>query len=120
MNPFRIALVCLAALCLTGALGSTEDRLQQARNLGKAFYENPTTANEAVAELKKAVDLAPSSNPEKLNYALALLRANKADQAIPILKQVQKADPKLPHTWFNLGIYYRKSGDAAPASSGLS
>src|SRR5579872_1022816 len=115
MNTSRIPLVCLAALCLTGATPSVEDRLQQARNLGKAFYENPTTANEAVAEFKKALDLAPGSNREKLNYALALLRAGKAPQAITLLKEVQKSDPKLPHTWFNLGIYDRKAGDAEHA-----
>ena len=32
-----------------------------------------------------------------------------------LLKDVQKRDPKLPHTWFNLGIYYRKNGDAEQA-----
>ncbi|MDE3196847.1 MAG: tetratricopeptide repeat protein, partial [Acidobacteriota bacterium] len=115
MNPSRIALVCSVALCLTGATPSVEDRLQQARNLGKAFYENPTTANEAVAEFQQALDLAPHSNAEKLNYALALLHDNKAEQAVAILKEVQKADPQLPHTWFNLGIYYRKAGDAEAA-----
>ncbi|HXU46102.1 MAG TPA: hypothetical protein VN783_11300, partial [Thermoanaerobaculia bacterium] len=35
------------------------ERLWHHRNLGKAFYENPTTQYEAVEELKKALDLAP-------------------------------------------------------------
>ena len=101
------------SIFLTGAAApSVEERLEQSRNLGKAFYENPTTASESVAEFKKAFDLAPNSNREKLNYALALLHAGKAEQAVTLLKEVQKADPKLPHTWFNLGIYYRKNGDA--------
>ena len=30
-----------------------EDRLWQHRNLGKAFYENPTTQAQAVVEFKK-------------------------------------------------------------------
>ncbi len=111
----RILLCALAALFLSGATPSIEERLEQNRNLGKAFFENPTTANEAVAEFKKALDLAPKSNREKLNYALALLHAGKAEQAVTLLKEVQKSDPKLPHTWFNLGVYYRKNGDAAPA-----
>ena len=97
------------------AATSTEERLEQFRNLGKAFYENPTTANESVAEFKKALDLAPKSNREKLNYALALMHAGKQDQGIVLLAEVQKAEPKLPHTWFNLGIYYRKNGDAEKA-----
>ncbi|MGD1071524.1 MAG: tetratricopeptide repeat protein [Bryobacteraceae bacterium] len=104
--------VCMAMLLSGAAPPSAEERLEQARNLGKAFYENPTTANEAVAEFKKALDLAPNSNREKLNYALALLRADKAPQAVALLRQVQSSDPKLPHTWFNLGIYYRRNGNA--------
>jgi tetratricopeptide (TPR) repeat protein len=99
-------------LLLTGATPSTEERLEQSRNLGKAFFENPTTANESVAEFKKALDLAPNSTREQLNYALALLHAGKADQAVPLLKSIQQRDPKLPHTWFNLGIWYRKGGEA--------
>ena len=36
-----------------------QDLLWHYRNLGKAFYENPTTQKESVAEFKKALDLAP-------------------------------------------------------------
>ena len=89
--------------------------LAQHRNLGKAFYENPTTHTEAVAEFKKALDLAPDSLQDKLNYGLALLREGKSDEAVALLKDVQKRDPSLPHTWFNLGIYYKKAGDADAA-----
>jgi hypothetical protein len=52
-----------------------EDRLWHYRNLGKAFYENPTTQAQAVDEFKKALDLSPKSKREQLNYGLALLRA---------------------------------------------
>jgi Flp pilus assembly protein TadD len=85
--------------------------MEQSRSLGKAFFENPTTANEAIAEFKKALDLNPNSDREKLNYALALLHGGKTDEAVRLLKAVQQHDPKLPHTWFNLGIYYRKNND---------
>jgi len=84
--------------------------LEQHRNLGKAFFENPTTHDEAIAEFKKALDLAPDSVREKLNYALALMHGNRAAEGIALLDQVQKLDPSLPHTWFNLGIYYKKAG----------
>ena len=86
--------------------------LAQHRNLGKAFYENPTTQAEAVVEFKKALDLAPNSVREKLNYGLALLRAGRSQEGEAQLKDVQRLDPKLPHSWFNLGIYYKKAGDA--------
>src|SRR5579862_4568369 len=58
---------------------NNENLLRQHRNLGKAFYENPTTKQEAVQEFQQALALAPDSAREKLNYALALLRASGHD-----------------------------------------
>jgi len=92
-----------------------EDRLWRHRNLGKAFYENPTTQTQAAAEFQKALQLAPNSRREQLNYGLALLRAGKTPEALAELEKVQKASPELPHTWFNLGIVYKKEGDFAKA-----
>jgi len=83
--------------------------IERHRNLGKAFFENPTTHVEAIAEFKKALDLAPNSTREKLNYALALIHGNRVPEGVALLEQVQRLDPSLPHTWFNLGIYYKKS-----------
>ncbi len=87
-----------------------EEQLTAERNLGKAFYENPTTQAEAVEEFKKALDLNPDSVREQLNYGLALLRAAKTKEAVAILEKVQKQDSSLPYTWFNLGIYYKREG----------
>jgi len=84
------------------------DELWHHRNLGKAFYENPTTQRQAVDEFKKALALAPGSARERLNYALSLLRAGQTADAIAELQRVQQQDPSLPHTWFNLGIAYKK------------
>jgi tetratricopeptide (TPR) repeat protein len=92
----------------TGA--SREEEIWQHRNLGKAFYENPTTPNEAIAEFKKALDLSPDSPREQLNYALALLRTSRTAEALERLLAVQKRAPEIPHTWFNLGIQYKKEG----------
>ncbi|MBI2820929.1 MAG: VCBS repeat-containing protein [Acidobacteria bacterium] len=85
-----------------------EERIWQHRNLGKAFFENPTTQLQAVDEFSKALDLAPDSSRERLNYALALLRAGKMEEGMAELQKVQQQDPALPHTWFNLGIVYKK------------
>ena len=92
-----------------------DPRLWQHRNLGKAFYENPTMHAEAVAELKQALALAPDSPRDQLNYGLALLRQGDTDAATAELLKVQKSDPKLPHTWFNLGILYKKENDTGKA-----
>ncbi len=111
----RLLLAAGVVLLWSAETPSVEERLARHRNLGKAFYENPTTQAEAVVEFRHALNLAPKSPREKLNYGLALLRAGKNDEAVAALKDVQQTDPKLPHTWFNLGIAYKKSGDIPDA-----
>jgi tetratricopeptide (TPR) repeat protein len=114
--PFAVAvLVVLAAgaLARAAAVRSTPEpeALWHHRNLGKAFYENPTTQAQAVEELKKALDLAPGSASERLNYGLALLRAGRVDDGIAQLLEVQRQDPAIPHTWFNLGMAWKRASD---------
>lgn len=87
------------------------EELWHHRNLGKAFYENPTTQLLAVDEFKKALDLAPDSARERVNYGLALLRAGKTQEGINELQKAQKQDPTIPHTWFNLGIAYKRDSE---------
>ena len=80
--------------CLASAVGvlllgfqaarrAQQDRLAQARNLGKAFYENPTTQIQAVDEFKKALDMVPDSARERVNYGSALLHAAKTAEGSP-------------------------------------
>ena len=109
---FPAALACAAALVFQAAQppGAVEERLWRHRNLGKAFYENPTTHLEAVEEFRRALELAPGSFRERLNYGLALLRAGSVKEGIAELEKAQKQDPSLPHTWFNLGIAYKREG----------
>ncbi len=105
-----IALVC--ALFLVAAdIPQSENRLWEHRNLGKAFYENPDTHTQAVDELRAALQLAPNSVRERINYGLALLRAGQTDAGMNELIRAQKQDPSIPHTWFNLGIAYKRAGD---------
>ncbi len=106
-----------AAVLMWGAAEPKADLLQQHRNLGKAFYENPTTQAEAVTEFKQAMELAPDSIPDRLNYALALLRAGSAAEAVPILEEIERRDPSLPHPWFNLGIYFKQNNELAKATA---
>ncbi len=113
-----IAILAIAVVSNTACSRPADPALlEQHRNLGKAFYENPTTHAEAVAEFQAALGLAPDSVREQLNYALALLRADREAEAVDLLTQVQRRDPTLPHTWFNLGIYYKQQGDTDLASA---
>jgi Tfp pilus assembly protein PilF len=100
--------VLLAGLLERRAAGQADDALWHHRNLGKAFYENPTTQQLAVDEFRKALELAPDSARERVNYGLALLRAAKVEEGMAELLRAQKQDPSIPHTWFNLGIAYKK------------
>ena len=116
MHPFRIVLPVLGASALAWILLAQPVRPDQTqlwhhRNLGKAFYENPTTQQQAVDEFRKALTLAPGSLRERVNYGLALVRAGDVPGGITELRKAQQMDPKLPHTWFNLGIQLKKQGD---------
>lgn len=87
------------------------DALAQHRNLGKAFYENPTTHKEAVEEFRRALALAPASAVERVNYGLALLRAARTAEGIAELERAQRQDPSIPNTWFTLGIEFKKAAE---------
>ncbi len=69
--------ITLALAFLALGASPSQDKLWHLRNLGKAFYENPTTQREAVEQFKQALDLAPNSARERVNYGLALLRAGE-------------------------------------------
>ena len=89
--------------------------LQEARNLGKAFYETPGSSQQAVEQLKKALEMSPGSAREHLNYGLALLRAGQREEGMAEVVKAQKTDRALPHTYFNLGIEYKKAGEVEKA-----
>ncbi len=114
MRSFAVAGI-LASVC--AAIGMQVDspkpneKLWEYRNLGKAFYENPDTHVQAAEEERKALELAPESVLDRVNYGLALLRAGQTDQGTAELLKAQKQDASVPHTWFNLGIVYKDAGD---------
>jgi len=111
-----LACTVLAAWpCLAQAEAGQDDLLWHHRNLGKAFYENPTTQDEAVEEFRQALALAPASPRERLNYALALLKAGKTGEGVAELEKVQQQAPELPQTWFNLGIAWKRDAQYGKA-----
>jgi len=113
-NPvlLMIAAVVLGASVLCEA---SEEELWHHRNLGKAFYENAATQYQAVDEFRKALEIAPNSARERVNYGLALLRAGNVEAGIAGLERAQEQDPGIPHTWFNLGIAYKRASRYEPA-----
>ncbi len=106
-----LAAAGVAGLLVAQSTRTADAQLQRYRNLGKAFYENPATQPQAVGEFKKALDLAPNSLRERINYGLSLLRAGNAKDGIAELEKAQKQDPTSPYTWFNLAVAYKRQGD---------
>lgn len=96
---------------------SNEQQTERARlrNLGKAFYENPTTRGEAVEVLRQAWQIDPTSSCDHANYAMALLRVGQTAAGVAELEQVQRHDPSLPHSYFNLAIAYKDESRRAEA-----
>lgn len=114
MRSFRIlapALALCAFWTIAAVNPATENALWEHRNLGKAFYENPDTHLQAADQLHAALELAPDSVRERINYGLGLLHSGKTEAGVAELLQAQKQDPSIPHTWFNLGIVYKRAGD---------
>jgi len=110
-----LATLMLVALLVAQGPRPDQGQLWHHRNLGKAFYENPTTQRQAVNEFRKALGLAPDSIRERINYGLALLRAGDMTAGVAELQKAQKSDPKIPHTWFNLGVALKKEGELEAA-----
>ena len=102
-----------ALLCALAVFSASpaEDRLWHLRNLGKAFYENPTTQTEAVEQFRQALAFSPTSSRELVNYGLALLKAGESQKGIDALTRAQKQDPAIPHTWFSLGVQAKRAGE---------
>jgi tetratricopeptide (TPR) repeat protein len=102
----------LAALLVFAQTGvDTATQLARHRNLGKAFFENPTTHELSAAEFGKAVALPGATTADRVNFGIALLAAGKTNEGIAELERAQRQDAAIPHTWFNLGIQYKKAGD---------
>lgn len=106
-------------LLLFALLAAGDERLARHRNLGKAFFENPTTQAQAVAEFQKALALQPESARERLNLGIAYLANGQTAEGIAEIERVQKQDRSMPHTWWNLGIQYKKAGEYEKAQRQL-
>lgn len=112
--PFACAIVLVGFSSLwqePNTEARKRDEILHHHNLGKAYYENPTTQLQAVEEFRQALDLVPDSISERVNYGLALLRAGKVDVGVAELEKAQRRDPSNPYTWFNLGVVFKKQSD---------
>ena len=118
VSPVFVGLA--AAFLLLAPSNSKQEEIQRHRNLGKALFENPISVAQAPEEFKKALDLAPNSDRDRLNYGITLMKAGHVPEGMAELLKVEKTSPQLPHPWFNLGIEYIREGEADKAIAQLS
>ena len=81
--------------------------LQTLRNVGKAYYEQAKYA-EAIDEFRKVIASGNAAATDYLNLGLALMQANKLDEALGSLTTAKQMDPKLVPADYNLGILYKR------------
>ncbi len=56
----------------------------------------------------------------RLNHGVALLNLQKVDEAKALLEDAVKQDPKDPHAWYNLGLFYKNTSDTDAAVDAFS
>ncbi len=80
---------------------------QTFRNLGKAYFEQGKYV-EAIEQFQKVVASGNASAVDHLNLGLALMQANKLDEALGEMTTAKQMAPHLVAADFNLGILYKR------------
>lgn len=110
MRKLSLALSVLAVFVLgpSGVQGGSNEALQR-NNLGASLLEQGK-ASEAIAELRKAVELDPTYAAAHLNLAYAYDGQGQIDEAIAQYQKVIELEPESLFARNNLGVLYDKRG----------
>src|SRR5574337_345039 len=92
---------------LPGAAKAVSASLQSHRNIGKAYYEQGKYA-EAIAEFQKVVAAGQALATDHLDLGMALMQANRLDEALGELTTARQTDAKLLAADYNLGILFKR------------
>lgn len=88
------------------AIASAVD-LQTLRNVGKAYYEQGKYP-EAIERFQKVVASGAALATDHLNLGMALMGANKLDEALGEITTARQMDQRLLAAEYNLGILYKR------------
>jgi Flp pilus assembly protein TadD len=69
----------------------------------------------ALEEYERALELEPADVILLRHYATALVRANRAPEAVPILRRAVTLEPAYARPWYGLGVVLERVGDAEGA-----
>ncbi len=81
--------------------------LQRDRNIGRAYYEQGKYF-ESVQEFQKVVASGHALATDHLDLGLALMQANRLNEALGELTTAKQMDPQLVAADYNLGILYKR------------
>src|SRR5260370_28371058 len=102
--PFPFLLPLLAA---TGPAANPQEAARR-NNIGVA-YMNQQLFEKALKAFEEAAAKDPNLKVTTLNRGVALLNLQRIDEAKALLQKAVQDDPKDPHSWYNLGLYYKNS-----------
>ena len=109
MKRYGLLLSVFAAAAWLLVSAGDAERLWHYRNLGKAYYEDPTKKTEAVGRVQEGARPVAHVVPRALELRPGPHEGRRRSRhAIVELQKAQKQDPAIPHTWFNLGIAFKK------------
>jgi tetratricopeptide (TPR) repeat protein len=74
---------------------------------------------EAIAEFRLELKVAPGDPPTTLRLGMALVEARYYEEAMPLLENAVRTSPKSPEAWLYLGRSQRGSGRPAEAATSL-
>jgi len=125
----RRVLRILTAICLTLILAHPMvgdepelDRdtvsLDALRRIGKAHYENDQF-KEAAEDFRACLQRAPLSATDHFNLALVLMRDQKHEEALLVLKQTEALDPKIVGVHYLRGIIQKRENRFVEALDSL-
>src|SRR4029453_244578 len=76
---------------------------------GQAFLDKKDYS-EAMPFLQKAVEIQPKMTQNQLNFAAALIRLKRYQEAEGVLNTIVASHPKFPLAHFHLGLLYEEQG----------
>jgi Tfp pilus assembly protein PilF len=108
-SPLLALALCTLLTGVAHAQQAPSDAAVESNNRGAALLQQGNL-EEAVAELRQAVDMAPAYVVAHANLAYAFERQGRSDEAIAAYRRVLELEPGNSVARNNLGALYSKNG----------
>jgi len=105
-----------AETCFRAVIAKNPNSATARSNLGVALL-NKGFVDEAIAQLKRSIEIDPDYQFGHYNLAAALMEKGEPDEAIPHLRTVLKMNPNHTKAYYTLGNALSKKGDLDEAAA---